>query len=283
MFRVLTALFCLVALLWLGFLYHCSLLPRVPAQVLEARLENHANGKVDALFQVEYQWAGQKRQATLDAGFSSSSAMLMEEEVKANPSGSTVQLTVDPNHPERPMWPPDRGSSFLGPAVFLLLGFSFWAIPEGVNALNERNVNVFLVAWRTFGPIAAVLLLVAGGMAYSTYQVGQTWTLVQGQVLKAESIPASRGLSAARILCKYQLGERQFEQSVYSQWRASDSVVQAWLAHYPPGSNLSLRCYPADPALCRLEISRNDYFLAGVMLAMGAIFGGLALLLRKFA
>ena len=283
MFRVLTALFCLVALLWLGFLYRCSLLPRVPAQVLEARLNNNSTGKVDALFRVEYQWAGQKLQATLDAGYSSSSVMLMEEEVKANPSGSMVQVTVNPHHPDKPMWPPDRGSSFLGPGVFLLLGFFFWAIPEGVNALNERNTNVFLVAWRTFGPIGAILLLVAGGMAFSTYQVGQSWTLVQGQVIKAESIPATRRLSAARILCKYQLGERQFEQPVYSQWRASESVVQAWVAHYPPGSSLSLRCYPADPTLCRLEISGSDYFLAGVMLAMSAIFGGLALLFRKFA
>ncbi|MBT9585159.1 DUF3592 domain-containing protein [bacterium] len=283
MFRVLTALFCLVAVIWLVYIYQTSLLPRVPAQVLEARLNNNLGGKVDALFRVEYQWLGKKREATLDAGYSSSSVALMEEEVKANPGGSTVQLTVNPHHPEQPMWPPDRASSFLGPGVFLLLGFFFWAIPEGVNAVNERKTNVFLVAWRTFGPIAAILLPVAGGMAFSTYQVGQTWTLVQGQVVKAESITATRRLSAARIVCKYQLGERQFEQPVYSHWRASNSAVQAWLAHYPPGSSLSLRCYPADPSLCRLEISGSDYLLAGGMLGMGIIFGGMALLFRKFA
>ncbi len=282
-FRALAALFCLIGIVWLGWLYSQTSWPLVQAQVLEAAVTQTQRGDHCGSFIMRYEFGGITREVRLDTPLVTSSLALAQREVDELPVGSIVELPVDPQHPEQLNWPPfGKGGRLFVPVVFLVLGFGFWAIPEGIIVILDRKVPIGKVVFYGFGAISLLLFGLSLASLSAPYQVWSSWPRVKAKIEKSELVGSgkTRGM---RLVCRYQVDHKEVEGVLYSSWRVGRQNAQAWLEQYPMGSELAVRYYPKDSRICRHDLGFSSFLLPIGLFGGAFVFGLLGLTIGKLA
>lgn len=282
-FRLLAACFCLIGVVWLGWLYSQTSLPLVQAEVLEAAVTQTERGDHRGSFIMRYEFGGETREVRLDTPLVTSSLALAQREVDQLPVGSTLELPVDPQHPEQLNWPAfGKGGRLFVPLVFLALGFCFWAIPEGIIVILDRKTPIAKVVFYSFGSIGLLLFSLGLASLSAPYDVWKSWPRVEAQVEKSELVGAgkTRGM---RLACRYEVDGKEVTGTLYSSWKIGRQNAQAWLDQYPAGRPLTVRYYPKDPRICRHDLGFSSFLLTLALLGGGALFGLLGLVIGKMA
>lgn len=282
-FRLLAALLALAGLIWFGLLYSEGSYPHVQAQVVEAAVTQTPKGEHQASFLLEYEYAGKKHEARLDTAFKTSVLDLAQREVDELPVGSLVSLPVHPEHPEVLNWPAfGKGGRALGPAILVVAGLLFWAIPEGLLWLLDRKTPLGTMVFGVFGSLGLFLMLAALACLSAPYKVWRDWPVATARIEHAEIVGAGR-TRGLRLQCSFEVGGQGVLGVLIPPWRVGPQQAQGWLDQYPPGRELTLRYYPKDPRICRFDLGFSSFILSLGLALAGLMLTGLGWLIRRFA
>lgn len=281
-FRVLAVVFCLIGVFWLAWLQVENSHPRVCAEVLEAAVTQTNRGQYQGSFIFRYEFGGRTFEGRLDTPVQTSSIRLAQREVDELPVGAVIELPIRVEQPDRLNWPPfGKGGRLVGPLAFLVLGFCFWAIPEGVVVLVDRKVSPARAVYYCMGPLGLLMLGLAVACLSSPYKIWKEWPATLARIERSESAGSGKNRSL-RLECRYQVEGKETLGVLYSAWTVSRQQVDSWLLKYPPGKELRIRYYPKNPTICREDLNWSSFSVSLGLALSGLVFCSLALLCRRF-
>lgn len=275
--------------------------PRADAVVVSSRVINPLDPgqyKPELVLQLESE--GRTREVTVTPFWSSGSYAMVKSHVDRYPTGSRVEVAVNPADQADVRYAlGPTAANLIGPGALAFMGLLFAGIGIGLWRRARRQagpttdpaLSVGTVA-AIFGVIGVVIIVIGLWLLSRDLEMLRSWEAVDAESIAVRTVSSRSSVGNrpstlmydVQVTFRYEVNGSRIESQTTSGLASSSTRRRdALLQQFAAGTRHRIRHRPDDPNVIRygLDYSFRTFLLSGGMTMMGLVFLGFAAMIRR--